>query len=185
MIRTLDELIQIYENCPNCKNCIYNKSNDKKIICDNDNKRSDTLYYLRDLRERIKFFQKSIDEIEEKKKQIQIIYENNIKEYNKQKKEIENIKQIETSLIEEKAKIKENKPITWEELKSMIGKPVWLEYDNRGIEILSNPHQWVIVGMVDNTSVMPEINFIGKWKTFWMQKEFMGKHWNAYKKERN
>lgn len=184
MRATLDELIQVYKNCPNCKNCIYKNHNNVKI-CDKDDKKSDTLYYLRNLRGRIDFFQKSIDEIEEKKKQVQIMYENNIKEYNEHKKEIENIKQIEVSLIEEKEKIKENNPITWEELKSMIGKPVWLEYDNRGLEILSDPHQWVIIGMVDNTSVMPEISFISKWKTFWMQKEFMGKHWNAYKKEKN
>ena len=81
--------------------------------------------------------------------------------------------------------IENNPPLTWEELRQMVGKPIWIEYDNRGIEILSEPKQWVIISLIDNTSVMPEISLVGKWKTFWMQKEFMGKHWDAYKKEKN
>lgn len=81
--------------------------------------------------------------------------------------------------------IENNPPLTWDELKLMKGKPVWLEYDNNGIETLSYPRQWVIISLIDNTTVMPEISFVSKWKTFWMQKEFMGKHWNAYKKEKN
>ena len=81
--------------------------------------------------------------------------------------------------------IENNPPLTWDELKLMEGKPVWLEYDNKGIEILSCPRQWVIISLIDNTTVMPEISFVNKWKAFWMQKEFMGKHWNAYKKEKH
>ena len=80
--------------------------------------------------------------------------------------------------------IENNPPLTWDELKLMEGKPVWLEYDNNGIETLSYPKQWVIISLIDNTTVMPEISFVSKWKAFWMQKEFMGKHWNAYKKEK-
>lgn len=89
------------------------------------------------------------------------------------------------ALVDYFEELQKNEPLTWEELKQMVGKPIWIEYDNRGIEILSEPKQWVIISLIDNTSVMPEISLVGKWKTFWMQKEFMGKHWNAYKKEKH
>ena len=58
----------------------------------------------------------------------------------------------------------ENPPLTWDELKQMEGKPVWIE----GPFITEGPH-WIIVG--------PSYLFNGKIVGY-------GKTWQAYRKEK-
>lgn len=87
---------------------------------------------------------------------------------------------VDEILVEE-----ENFPLTWNDLKEMEGKPVWIEYDNNGIEFFSNPHMWAIVGIVDEKAPLPEVSFVGRAKTFWLYKMEIGEHWNAYRRENN
>ena len=68
----------------------------------------------------------------------------------------------------------ENVPLTWDELKTMIGKPIWVEYEGYAPD-------WEVIEYIGNT----------KWK--WgeviethlsiLHKENQGKEWQAYKKE--
>ena len=90
----------------------------------------------------------------------------------------------ELSNIKDKEFIDSTFPLTWDELTRMEGQPVWLEYDNNGIETLSHPIGWVIIDVVNTSTTLPEINFVSKWQTFWMSRGTMDKHWNAYRKEK-
>lgn len=82
------------------------------------------------------------------------------------------------NIIEEK-----NNALSWEKLIKLEGKPVWFEYDNKGYETLSHTHVWAIIDMIDYSMIFPEIKFISRYGEFWMTKESMGRHWNAYIKE--
>ena len=83
------------------------------------------------------------------------------------------------------ADLEDNPELTWEDLEKMEGKPVWIEYDNQSFETLSPSRRWAVVCLVDNVGMIgPEVSFCGKGRPFWMQKESLGIHWNAYRKER-
>lgn len=67
----------------------------------------------------------------------------------------------------------ENDPLTWDELKQMEGKPVWVECEYYH-------SQWAIItGVYDF-----KISFIGNKLLCSELKEEMGKAWQAYRKER-
>lgn len=75
------------------------------------------------------------------------------------------------------SRIKENPPLTWDELKQMKEKPVWVEVDGKWWGRF-----WAFVE-VENDSY---INFFKKGQEYpedlW--KRDMGKTWNAFRKER-
>jgi len=81
-----------------------------------------------------------------------------LKEY-QQSEEI--VKQI---LVDE-----ENYPLSWEELRELEGKPVWIESDNKG--------HWNIIREVTDCHVMFEIGMP-------YHKVWQGDLWQAYRKER-
>lgn len=68
----------------------------------------------------------------------------------------------------------DNPPLTWDELKTMIGKPIWVKYEGYAPD-------WEVVEYIGDT----------KWK--WgeviethlsiLHKENQGKEWQAYRKE--
>lgn len=68
----------------------------------------------------------------------------------------------------------ENAPLTWDELKAMEGKPVWVE-----CKYFFSP-QWVILTNVYDEKAM----FIGDRIVDSELKEEMGDVWQAYRKER-
>ena len=70
--------------------------------------------------------------------------------------------------------ITDNQPLTWDELRTMEGKPVWVEEERCGF--------WAIVGKYEKTIYDTEyIDFIG-YAT--LQRNNMGEYWQAYRKER-
>ena len=80
---------------------------------------------------------------------------------------------IELDKIRDKCEAK-NDPLTWDELKTMEGKPVWVEGEGCGL--------WAIVGKYEKTIYDTEyIDFIG-YAT--LQRNNMGEYWQAYRKER-
>ena len=80
---------------------------------------------------------------------------------------------IELDKIRDKCEAK-NDPLTWDELKTMEGKPVWVEEEGCGL--------WAIVGKYEKTIYDTEyIDFIG-YAT--LQRNNMGEYWKAYRKER-
>ena len=107
------------------------------------------------------------------------------KERNELKKAMERTEDYRLMYIHAMANEMDNPELTWEQLEKMEGKPVWIEYDNQSFETLSPSRRWAVVCIVDNVGMNgPEASFCGKGRPFWMQKESLGIHWNAYKKER-
>ena len=76
-------------------------------------------------------------------------------------------------------KEQENPPLTWDELRKMKGKPVWLEGNN------IKPH-WDIIARIeydfDHDYTECEFHVLGG--TFTYCDKCYGTDWNAYKKER-
>ena len=68
----------------------------------------------------------------------------------------------------------ENKPLSWEELKQMVGKPVWIEYFRRSSCFDS---EWVILKDI-NDSCMSDTEHFG------YDADEYGRTWIAYKQER-
>ena len=94
--------------------------------------------------------------------------------YLKEYKRVQNkIEKIALGSVEDTLDKLDNKPLTWNELKTMEGKPVWIENN------LIKPH-WDIIAQIDDNA---DVTFyvMGGFET----KEFYGKTWQAYKKERN
>lgn len=83
-----------------------------------------------------------------------------------QKSEIRNQKSLEQA--------SQNLPLTWEELKTMEGKPVWVE-GTRG-------NMWIIVGAFPKW--MPDA-FADSFPNIWWKKEDLGRDWQAYRKEKD
>lgn len=80
---------------------------------------------------------------------------------------------------------KENKPLTWENLKSMEGKPVWVE-EIEDYKILFG--QWDIIsgfGYSENFDLIDYENPIIDFYISGNRTKFgLGKTWQAYRKER-
>ena len=82
-----------------------------------------------------------------------------------------------------------NPALTWEQLQSMEGKPVWVEANHAFIRYTG----WALVGAIDdNYPHSIGINLItadpdGNYKPseFMLLKDFIGNTWQAYRKERD
>lgn len=75
---------------------------------------------------------------------------------------------------------KNNKPLTWEELKQMEGKPVWIEY---GIDFQAK--HWIILPEMDCSyrhDLYTRDTFHNGVVRFY--KDDIGKEWQAYRKEK-
>ena len=76
-----------------------------------------------------------------------------------------------------------NDPLTWDEVKQMIGKPVWVEYNFQIIDkkIRDNSKRWCIVREFepwhDTEIIITENGFV-------LSKNEQVKGWQAYRKER-
>ena len=76
----------------------------------------------------------------------------------------------------------QNTPLTWDELKSMEGKPVWVEADGGKYK------NWFIVGNFFSWFAKEDfdahVNLYRDGSAMEMSKEVYGSHWQAYRKER-
>ena len=154
MMKTLDEVISALENCcsskVNCDNCTYTVVNAEGVtICNNDQMEKDALHYLKVYREK-----------------------NNILEAQR----IEYNRGFE-QLMAEWSRIKDNPPLTWDELKQMEGKPVWVE----GI----SENEWGIVDCFYVNAFRAEMVTIKMRNDLWhLDRVMQGSTWQAYRKER-
>lgn len=100
-----------------------------------------------------------------------------LKEYQKKQKTLEiraaEYKRGFEQLGVEWSRIKDNPPLTWDELKQMEGKPVW-------VECKFYSHQWAIIGEVTEN----RIRFYGPQLVDGEPQEEMGTVWQAYRKQR-
>ena len=67
----------------------------------------------------------------------------------------------------------DNPPLTWEELKTMEGKPVWVEE--------RDCYYWAVIGKYESTTSHEFLCLRG---LFLMDKDDYGKTWQAFRKER-
>ena len=145
-MNTMDEVIKALEYCLNPVDNFGNCNAECPYIhcCDpsNHDVTEDALHYLKKYREEYKTLIKTINEA----------IDMEMKYYD---------------MIEE---LERNSPLTWDELHTMKGKPIWVEYSGY------TPH-WEIV---ENTGVVRvETNMSI------LHKEDQGTTWQAYRKERN
>ena len=80
---------------------------------------------------------------------------------------------VRGQLADLKEEFRPNDPLTWDELKSMEGKPVW-------VECKFYSHQWAIIGEVTEN----RIRFYGPRLVDGEPQEEMCETWQAYRKER-
>lgn len=74
-----------------------------------------------------------------------------------------------------------NPPLTWDELRTMEGKPVWVEY---GCNF--NQKRWVIIHSFHNTGSFCYMDVSGNYpNTFWQKDMGEDEFWQAYRQERN
>ena len=72
----------------------------------------------------------------------------------------------------------ENDPLTWQELKQMEGKPVWVEAESLSVGVSPYWKDWNIIKSFTNDEFM-YCNDGYEWA-----KETQGRMWQAYRKER-
>ncbi len=72
-----------------------------------------------------------------------------------------------------------NDPLSWDELRTMEGKPVWVEY---GIDF--NQKRWVVIHSFHNSGFC-YMNVSGNYpNTFWQKDMGEDEYWQAYRMER-
>lgn len=71
-----------------------------------------------------------------------------------------------------------NPPLTWDELKQMEGKPVWVEAESLSVGVSPYWKDWYIIKSFSNDEFM-YCNDGFEWA-----KEMQGRLWQAYRKER-
>lgn len=71
-----------------------------------------------------------------------------------------------------------NDPLTWDELKAMKGKPVWVEYES------CNRKVWAIIDCFYTDAFLKDRMNVALPHDYWnLEKEKMGMTWQAYRKE--
>ena len=160
-MKTLDEVIKANECCDHgepdsrCEECPYNGLG---ACC--AERESDALHYLKEYRS-----DKAMWEADRKG------YLDWIEQYK------ESREKHQQAVIE----LKKNPPLTWEQLKEMEGKPVWVETQTKG-------GRWMILSYLGNVyepddTVMFASGYNGGTSTCY--KKNIGKTWQAYRKERD
>lgn len=161
-MKTIDEVIKAYEYCiddnyRDCRGYPYG-CEDGESGCSNAEEKKDALHYL-------KQYQSSKDELNSTR----LAYLDILTDY--------------VALKQYWAEQQENPPLTWDELKGMVGKPVWVEYNFRidDKDFRDKSKRWCIVREFKpwrNTEIIITEN------GFVLSKNEQIKDWQAYRKER-
>ena len=165
-MKSLNEVIRANECCDHgeldsrCEDCPYNGIG---ACC--AERESDALHYLEKYRDnyearndQVKRYQKAAQQCEEV-----------LKDYIA-------LKQI--ALRQYCASAQDNPPLTWNELKQMEGKPVWIEERSCRLWIIARNFQRVQYENIDTEWLRTDIREI------YYDKADIGKTWQAYRKER-
>lgn len=167
-MKPLDEVIKGMECCyihqeePNCSECPY-KCKEKYGLC--GDQKLDALHYLKEYRDRKEtlrnWTEKAISEQQNLSDAITFM-----QAYRDDKDDL-------TALRAYWKEQHENNALTWEELKQMEGKPVW-------VEIGDGSRGWVIIRKITDTGIVSGSDgFIGIATAYGMDTT-----WQAYRKER-
>lgn len=156
-MKTLDKLIREADDCNenlNCNNCKH-ESNYEGCEIDWKAWEKDALDYLKKYRQTRKDLLDGMKRLEEK----------------------------EMMFIHAMDDTENNHPLSWEELKSMKGKPVWVELNS---EYGNFSHWGIIRNFLKIGREFEYMELLGYYDivTFSVIKEDQGKKWQAYRKER-
>lgn len=166
-MKKLNEVIKAWEICfsddrtADCTGCPY-ADEDGEAACFNHD-RVDALHYLKEYQNKEMFYNQAIDHC------------------------LEMINEQEDRVTVYLAEMNKNDPLTWDELKLMEDKPVWLEYVADEDNDLDNPDDrysmWVIVydWHGKNKQILNVISAEGDLDFY---EETQGIEWQAYRKER-
>jgi hypothetical protein len=139
---------------------------------------------MRTLEEVIKAVEEDLECANESYPEVFYDYDNHkdalhyLKEYRETKKHLACLDHHE--IRGDNTQVVNNPPLTWDELKTMEGKPVWVELPN------SNRTAWGLNDGIYVDSFFHEIITIKVLHDLWhLDKEQMGKTWQAYRKERS
>jgi len=99
-----------------------------------------------------------------------------LKEYRDRAKELDDLRIMYANAIEQQ---EDNPPLTWDELKQMEGKPVWIESESISVGVSPYWNDWYIIKSFSNDEFM-YCNDGFEWA-----KEMQGRLWQAYGKERS
>ena len=172
-MKTLDEVIKAWSICfsdnsrSDCTGCPY-ADEDGDAACFNHD-REDALHYLKEYRSKQDTIAEQLAELEQKNDHVCELAKTVCEEYDR----------LCNRLAEEYS----NDPLTWDELKSMEGKPVWFELLNH--DIWDDPSyivdsEWWIIGEVRKDDIILA-TYLDKMELF---KDDLGKTWQLYRKER-
>ena len=154
-MKTLDEVIKANECCDHgepdsrCEDCPYNGIG---ACC--AERESDALHYLKEYRNKEMFYNQSVDHM------VQIINEH------------------EDRVCAYLAEMRKNDPLTWDELRTMEGKPVWFESE------YYKTKQWGIITFIndnDLSAIGYDNRLVTEIRAF---KDDNYAPWQAYRKER-
>ena len=101
-----------------------------------------------------------------------------LKEYRETKKHLACLDDAE--IRGDNTQVVNNPPLTWEELKSMEGKPVWVEYNLHISDRDARSRMWIIVQKIMPWRQDDELIY---YSGFVFGKKEIGKTWLAYRKE--
>lgn len=158
-MKTIDDVLKAYDICINeksCDDCPYTEHNTEgKWACSlcGDCTR-DTVYYLQQYKKTKELLFDGLKRLEESEKYFierRAYYEQAIENFNS------------------------NNPLAWDELKQMIGKPVWFEAESDEIEF----RDWMLIAENINNG----ISLFGLKMSYFLRMEDYGKTKRAYRKE--
>ena len=85
---------------------------------------------------------------------------------------------LQCGYVKAMADLEDNPALSWDELKGMEGKPVWVEAESLSVGVSPYWNDWYIIKSFSNDEFM-YCNDGFKWA-----KETQGRLWQAYRKER-
>lgn len=174
-MRTLDEVIKAWSICfsdnsrSDCTGCPY-ADIDGEAACFNYD-RVDALHYLKEYRDKAHRLDIGIAEHARSFEQLGV----EIARYQEAVKNCEEAENKYRQLAQNSVEVG-NPPLTWDELKSMEEKPVWL------INTATEEAEWVLVGEWFDED---EMRICRMWRDYanYISREFYGNIWQAYRKE--
>ena len=168
---TLDEVIKALEVCQNgtCKDCpsaVMLSPNDYRC---SEEHIDDALYYLKMYRSDMQMYAENQKHWEDELMQ-------KIKDFGDAKERfVKRLKELDIGTL--------NEPLAWDELKSMVGKPVWVEVlDDTGDHYKWRGDSWYIVKDFTQGYYGWYCHLEPNWRT-WTEQTY-GDLWQAYQKER-
>lgn len=164
-MKTLDEVIKAWSICfsdisrSNCTGCPY-ADEDGESACFNHD-REDALHYLKMYRSD------------------QIQWEADRENWRDKWETYIEAREMHIDAVKE---LKRNDPLSWEQLKQMTGKPVWVEYNLHISDRDARSRMWIIVQKIMPWRQDDELIY---YSGFVFGKKEIGKTWQAYRKERS